>query len=148
MLQPHLTTRWISLDWGLVVMSFVGNVLFHFSFPEEIWIIYQLPDPIHLLYEIASASFLLSQCPDVFAWTWPNALRNSLSPWSFFLDCQKIGFNFLSHSSYILVCNVICIKYILDYPKFLLAYIGEDILVMNNEVYFPGHTTFVPRKTL
>lgn len=145
MLQPHLTTRWISLDWGLLVMSLVGNVLFHFPFPEEIRIIYQLPDSIHLLYEIASASSLPSLCPDVFVWTWPNSLRNSLK---FLSWLPKMGFNFLSHSSRILVCNVICIKYILDYSTFWLAYVGEDILVMNNEVCFPGHTTFVPGKTL
>lgn len=59
-----------------------------------------------------------------------------------------MGFKLLSHNSCILLCNVRCIKYMLDYSKFLLAYIGENILVMNDEVRFPGHTTFVPGKTI
>lgn len=95
-------------------------VLFPFSFPEEIRIIYQVPDPVRLLDEVSSASSLPSLCPDASAQTLTIIpLRNSLSPWAFLFDCQKWGFSFWA--TILIFLNAIHIKYMLENSKFLLA---------------------------
>ena len=122
--------------WGLLVETSVENVLLPFSFSLG----HSLDPliPCHLFYEVSFASsysycilIFLHKCWPEVLWEIPFRLElsfsiakngvSNLEPLFVYVAKSQTRLSDFTSLHFILVCNVIHVKYILDYSKFLLA---------------------------